>query len=157
MKKLADIVGRGAREALKNRGFGDTRILTEWDKIVGSELACHSMPMRIKYPIHENDPVILQVKVSSGWNLQFSYLEPVILEKIASFFGSRLITKLHILTAPVKQQYAHDKKHETNNEQQSHSEENPFANSLDGIKDLELVGSLTRLGNNIALKGGKND
>ena len=146
MKKLSDALTRATKDVIKTRGFGDTRILTEWATIVGPELARNSLPVRLKYPSHENGEVVLIVKVNSGWTTEFSYMEPLIVEKIATFFGARLVSRLQILnsTLPVSAKTSHILEQELENNFKE--QENPRSFITSGVKDKDLKNALESLG-----------
>lgn len=146
MKKLSDAINQTTKGIIKTRGFGDTRILTEWKNIVGADLANNSMPVRIKYPSHENGEVVLIVKVNSGWTTEFSYMEPLIIEKIATFFGAKLISRLQIMNSPisVNTQTSHKPKQKLENEFKENENSPTFFTQ--GIVDSDLRSALESLG-----------
>ena len=73
---LPEAVGR----AFRRRGFSRARVITDWSSIVGEELARNSQPQKIANGV-------LTVLVTPGHALILQHLEPVILERIATFCG----------------------------------------------------------------------
>ncbi len=106
MRSLKKIVAGEVKAALQHRGFGDTRIITDWDEIAGGRIARFTCPVRVKYSSRMEggrpiESATLVVKVDKCFALEFSYMEQSVLEKIAAYFGYKLIARLQILHAPV--------------------------------------------------------
>lgn len=89
---------RITRPANRKRGFAEQRLLSEWPTIVGSELARHAVPQKM---IHRTDGGSLHLLVESAWATEIQYSEALILERIASFFGHRAVSRLVLHQGPV--------------------------------------------------------
>ncbi len=100
-KSLNTLTERLLRPAGRRRGFAEGRLLADWPLIVGEELASHAIPQKIAR--RGNHPGSLHIITEPAWALELQYMEPVILERIATFFGYRLIARLVIHQAPVPQ------------------------------------------------------
>lgn len=100
-KTLLECIERVAKPAFKKHGFAQARLLTQWGEIVGPLLARHSLPTHLRFPAGEHANGQLSVRVESAFALEFQHLEPVILEKIATYFGYRAVTRLRILQGPL--------------------------------------------------------
>jgi hypothetical protein len=98
---LGDMVARATRPALKKRGFAEERLLLEWNKIVGDEFAHRTAPQKLAHDRHGKQAAVLHIICEPAWAIELQYFEPVILEKIASYFGYRAVERLHITQHPL--------------------------------------------------------
>ncbi len=94
-KPLASEVERIVKPVYHQHGFTEHRILTQWTEVVGRELAAGSAPKKLTFPKGKRDQGVLHVVVSSGARaLELQHMQPVILERIATYFGYRAIEKI---------------------------------------------------------------
>ena len=89
-KTLTQVVG----PVYKKHGFAEHRILTEWRQIVGEELAGCSLPQKLVLPRGRKEGGTLHVLAASGRALELQHLQPVILGKIATYFGYPAVSRL---------------------------------------------------------------
>tara|TARA_R110000787_G_scaffold43688_2_gene107031 strand:+ start:13854 stop:14363 length:510 start_codon:yes stop_codon:yes gene_type:complete len=101
-RAIASLVGKSSRAALVRRGFAQADILTHWPTIVGPNLANCSSPEKLNYSRQKNSEATLRIRVAPGWAPEFQHFEPLIIERINSFFGYRAIAKLQLIQAPIK-------------------------------------------------------
>ncbi|MDP6517507.1 MAG: DciA family protein [Alphaproteobacteria bacterium] len=94
-RRLGAVVPQITLAAFGKRGFAEARVLTDWPRIVGPELAATSCPEKIGRD-HS-----LTVRASSGFALELQHLEPQVLDRIATYFGYRAITRLVIRQGPL--------------------------------------------------------
>ena len=95
-KKLGGIVAKTASTAFAKRGFMESRILTEWERIVGPRIACGCLPEKIVFPRGETRNGTLHLMARPAAALELQHLEPVIREKIAVYFGYQAISRIVI-------------------------------------------------------------
>lgn len=104
-RPLTECLRPATEKSLQRFGFADARLMTDWPKIVGDTLATHSLPVRITRPRGEDDgsepPATLTVQVTPGFAPLIQHQEPMILERIATFFGFRAVAKLRLVQAPL--------------------------------------------------------
>lgn len=80
------------------KGFVEISILTNWDKIVGEELADYSFPQKIDFKREQKNNGILHLQVPSGaFALEIAHREKYILEKINAYFGYNAVSGLKIV------------------------------------------------------------
>ncbi len=91
---LKNIIQKSAPKAFGKRGFAERKLLLEWPKIVGSELAACCMPQKISRDRQGKRAATLHLDVLSGFTLDVQQMEPVILEKISTYIGYRAIERL---------------------------------------------------------------
>lgn len=93
-KELKGFVRPLAKDALKKRGFSEYRLLTEWPEIVGLHLSAVSCPQKISFEMNKKTDGVLHVDVLSVSALEFQHLQPIILERIAAYFGYKAIARI---------------------------------------------------------------
>lgn len=98
LQKAAEVA---TRPAFKKYGIVQARLTTDWTHIVGAVLAQKALPTRIQFPKGHRDRGTLFLDVSTGWALEIQHLEPVILEKISTYFGYRAVERIHITQRPL--------------------------------------------------------
>lgn len=97
-KPLAQDIERILKPVYQQHGFSEHRVLTEWAKVVGRELAAVSAPRKLVFQKGKRENGTLHVTVSSGARaLELQHMQPVILERIAMYFGYRAIEKIVFL------------------------------------------------------------
>lgn len=97
-KSLSAEVEQLVKPVFKAQGFAEHRILTQWDKIVGADLAAGSVPKKLTFPKGQRENGTLHVTVASGARaLELQHMQPMILERIAMFFGYRAISRVVFL------------------------------------------------------------
>lgn len=87
-KKLSIHLNKVLKPILKKNGFANSRIITEWDSIVGAEIAglCH--PLKIVFEGDSKTRGTILISVSNpGAILYLQGMAPVIVEKINGFIG----------------------------------------------------------------------
>ena len=93
--RLAQILPKITREAFRDRGFHQASVLTNWPDIVGSKLAARSCPEKI------SKGGVLTLRVEGPFALEFQHLEPHLLERIATHFGHKAITRISLRQGPM--------------------------------------------------------
>ena len=94
VKDLSRYVLPFAREALRKRGFSEYRLIQNWPQIVGTQLAAVSCPQKISFEMNKKTDGVLHVDVLSASALEFQHLQPIILERIAAYFGYKAIGRM---------------------------------------------------------------
>jgi len=93
-KSLSNTLTEVVKPVYKKHGFAEHRILTEWHLIVGSELAAYSVPQKLVARRGQPEGGTLHVLVASARALELQHLQPMILDKIATYFGYSAVTRL---------------------------------------------------------------
>ena len=102
LRSIAGLVGKNARAALVRRGFAQADILSHWPTIVGPNLSNFSSPEKLSYARQSNKDATLRIRVAPGWAPEFQHFEPLIIDRINSFFGYHAVARLQLIQAPVK-------------------------------------------------------
>ena len=86
------------KQLFGKKGFVEVSILTNWDKIVGKELAQYSFPQKIDFKREQKNNGVLHLQVPSGaFALEIAHREKYILEKINAYFGYNAVNGLKIV------------------------------------------------------------
>ena len=85
---LSSLIGRIASRSFEARGLAAAGIAAEWPAIVGRSVAACSWPERL------GRDGTLRVCVSGPVAVELQHLEPQILERIATYYGYRAVTRL---------------------------------------------------------------
>ena len=90
-----------AKEILGKKGFVETDILTNWQDIIGQELANYTSPTKIDFKPQQRNNGILHLEVPSGaFALEVQHKEKTILQKINTYFGYNAISNIKIIQNP---------------------------------------------------------
>ncbi len=92
-KHIAKSIEPLIKPIYKKHGFAEYRILTEWNKIAGDDLASCSLPQKLTSTRNQHGG-ILHILAASGRALELQHMEPVILDRIATYFGYRAVQKI---------------------------------------------------------------
>ncbi len=150
IKSLSQALDIITRPVFLKRGFAENRIITDWVKIVGEATAACSTPRRLTFAKDKNANGTLYIEVSnSAFATEMVYLETVILEKIACYFGYKAVSRFKILQNPQNTATAPTF---AANKTLSAENTNALELSLAGIGDEELKASLRSLGNSVLLE-----
>ncbi len=95
-RALAAVLPKVTKPLFGARGFVEAGVLTDWPDIVGRPLADHTCPERLGV-----DRVLVVRVESGGGALELRHLEPVVLERIAGYFGYRAVTRLALVQGPL--------------------------------------------------------
>lgn len=93
-KVLGEEINRIVKPVYQQNGFSEHRLLTEWVNVVGADLARYSVPKKLVFPKGKRDQGTLHIGVFPGRALELQHMLPVILERIASYFGYNAVQKL---------------------------------------------------------------
>lgn len=95
-KTLEQCIEPLTRPALKAQGLASSRILTEWESIVGVQMARHTLPEKLSFPPGKKTGGTLVVSTENGFATELQHMQPVILERLATYFGYQAISRIVI-------------------------------------------------------------
>ena len=95
-KTLANCIEPLTRPVLKAQGLAGTRLLTDWGSIVGKSLASHSIPEKLSLPPGKKTGGTLVISVENGFATELQHMQPVILERLAGYFGYQAVNRIAI-------------------------------------------------------------
>ncbi len=99
-QSLGDIVEQSISPMFERKGAVQAKIYSKWSTIVGEGIAQKTSPSKITYAGKEKSIGTLHINVFSADALEISYMEGVLIEKIAVFFGYKAIDKIKIKQKP---------------------------------------------------------
>lgn len=85
---------KAAEPALRKRGFSAVEIITNWREIVGPDLADDASPDRLTFPRDARSQGTLQVAAHGAVALEIQHLEPLIIERINTYFGYGAVCRI---------------------------------------------------------------
>lgn len=87
-----------AQKILGQNGFVETDIITNWEEIIGKQLAQFSFPQKIDFPRDKKNNGCLHLTVPSGaFAVEIKHKEKYILDKINTYFGYNAVSSLKII------------------------------------------------------------
>ncbi len=106
------------QDVFSSRGFGTHQIVSNWQAIVGDELAEMTAPEKLSWtnppPGHHGEngqTAILHLRVEGPVALEIQHMAGQIIERINIYLGAPLIQSLRILQAPLARTAAPIRKH----------------------------------------------
>jgi hypothetical protein len=95
-KSMADLLRTPLSKHQRQRGFAEAKLLTDWHLVVGPMLASVCVPQKLSFAKGKQHGATLHLLCDPAWALEIQYQEPLICEKIASFFGFRAVASLRL-------------------------------------------------------------
>lgn len=95
-KTLAACVEPLTRPALKTQGLAGSRILSDWESIVGPYLFRHTVPEKLSFPRGQKTGGTLVISTENGFATELQHMQPAILERLAVYFGYQAVTRISI-------------------------------------------------------------
>lgn len=93
---MPDLLGRLLDPEAKRRGLAEVRLLTDWTRIIGPEIAGRCQPISL------SRDGLLHLDVSGSAALELQHNELQVVERINTFFGRPTVTRLRLRQAPHK-------------------------------------------------------
>lgn len=148
---VGSVTGKVTRPILGKRGLAEGNLISHWEAIVGSAVAAHALPERIKFPRGRRENGELIVRVASGpFAMQLQHDAPVVIERINSYFGYPAVRTVKIFQAPLPLRRTRTRKPPP--APLSGREESELAHALEGVTDPGLRAALDRLGRSMRQK-----
>ena len=88
---------RTAAPALQKRGFHQSDLISHWEEIVTPEFAIHTSPQKLIFPRGNRTGGILTIRTPAPLALEMQHLEPLLLERVNTFFGYRAVDKIILM------------------------------------------------------------
>ena len=100
-RAIAAVLPKVAEPALRKRGFSAVEIITNWSEIVGPELAQDTSPDRLAFPRGARNQGTLHVTAPGAVALEIQHLEPIIVERINTYFGYGAVNRIALTQGAV--------------------------------------------------------
>lgn len=115
IKAVGSFVPGLTRKAFEKYGFSTATLITDWQPIVGAEMAAWTAPERLKWPRLAGDGeaevensrrggragATLVLRVDQARALDVQYKSKQIIERINAYFGYAAIAELRIIQGPI--------------------------------------------------------
>lgn len=98
---VAAMLSRITDAALRKRGFAQTAVVTNWAEIVGPELAADTAPQKLTFAGKGRGEGTLHVRVSGPLAIELQHMEPLVLDRINTYFGYRAVARLALVQGPL--------------------------------------------------------
>ena len=95
-KTLGDLIEPVTRPVLKAQGLAGSRVLTDWESIVGPQLAKHTLPEKLSFPKGKKTGGTLTISTENGFATELQHMQPLILERMAGYFGYQAVSRIVI-------------------------------------------------------------
>lgn len=150
MVSIAVPADRVTKPVFGRHGFVSGALVVDWAAIVGSAVASHTLPLRIKFPPKERGEGTLEIKVaSSAFATELQHLEPLIVERINGYFGWNAVARLRLRHGPLPPR---ERRHEVAPPEPDAEGAARLNAVLDKVEDPRLREALERLGKYVAAK-----
>ncbi len=140
-RALAALLPKLTKPLYRARGFAEAGVLNDWPDIVGQPLADNTAPERL------NPDGALEVRVGGGWALELQHLEPLVLVRLAGYFGYRAVTRLVLIQGPLPPRPKAARKHRP--KILGKAEKAALKQDLAELDDPNLRAALERLGREV--------
>lgn len=146
LRAIAAEIPRVAGAALGKRGFGEAQLVTQWEAVIGPELAQKLSPERLSFPRGERRNGTLRLRVPSAFATEAQHLEPVLIERINAFFGYGAVARLTFVQGPPLDAAPSAPR----SRPLTQAEQREIEARVAGVADPELRAALQRLGAAVA-------
>src|SRR5271155_3824600 len=79
-----------------------SRIKTDWHLIAGDKVAARTRPVKVTGLRGKNAGALLHLEVEEGFATELQYMEPLLMEKIAVYFGYRAVSGIRFTQVAAK-------------------------------------------------------
>jgi len=135
---MPDLLGRLLDPEAKRRGLAEARLLTEWARVIGPEIASRCQPVSL------SKDGLLHLDVSGSAALELQHNELQVVERINTFFGRPTVARLRLRQAPPKRRALAERAPPP--PALSAEEKETIARSVDTVADEDLRQALKALG-----------
>ncbi len=152
-RSLSGATERLTRRVFGRQGFAVREIVVRWPAIVGQELAAQCCPERLVFAMGKSSGATLHVRVDGALALELQHLEPLVIEKINTYYGYGAVSRLSLHQGPVPKPVSRPQA--VPPRPLTKDEEDRLSDTLEGIADGDLRQALGRLGRSL-LSGGES-
>lgn len=146
VQRLANLLPKEARRVFRQFGFAESAIITRWHEVVGAELSRHSMPLSLKFQRGKRVGGTLHIRVDGPIATELQHLEPVLVEKINTFYGYSAVGKIAIEQGPISPHATRAPRAKTHIDPEAEVE---VQNLVDDTHDEALKEALEALGRTV--------
>lgn len=144
------LLNQRIRNVSERRGFAQTRLLTHWAEVVGSEIAAFARPIKVSYA-REGIGATLTVLVDGARAPELQMMLPTLKDKVNACYGYSAISRIR-LTQTAEQGFGEDTStflHKKPVKSLPQEKQEGLKDALSTIKDDEFRTALELLGKNV--------
>lgn len=138
-RALGDCVDKVTKPVFQKHGIAETRLIRDWERIVGPLVARSAWPHSLTFTKGKSDGGTLTILVTPAFALELQYMETALLERIAAYFGFRAVSRITL------RQWQPPQEKNAPAKVEKKTANTPFTLPV-SIEDPELEAALTALG-----------
>ena len=101
-KSLKSCIDPLVRPVFKAQGLAASKLIAEWEQLVGKELARHTLPLKLTFARDKNHGGTLTVSCTGAYAVTLQHMQPILIERIASYFGYKAVERILIEQRPME-------------------------------------------------------
>jgi hypothetical protein len=105
-KSISKIVDKVAKPFLQKGGYAFATLILDWDKIIGYETANVTKPLKLIFQ-KRDEPQKLVLQVEPAAALMIGFQKGVIIEKITTFYGRKIVGDIVFEQTPLPYKKKH--------------------------------------------------
>jgi hypothetical protein len=148
--KIGGLLNDVTKETFRKRGFAEAKLITDWEVVVGKELAKYSSPIKISFPKGKRESGTLHIRIFGSLATEMQHMEPMIIEKIATYFGYKAVSSIKLKHENIKSSKPERK--DKTIKKTIPIKDIDFGDNLNDIKDKKLRAALEVLGRSVHIK-----
>ena len=153
VRSLGALIPAITRKAVGKRGFATASIITDWERIVGPDLAASSQPDRVSFPKNRRDGGTVYIRAEGPLATELAHLESLVVERINTHFGYRAVERIKLLQVPSRHRTGGMRRMKTEKAKPESpldpEVERDLEHSLEQVADPDLRDLLRRLGRSV--------
>lgn len=154
-RQIGTMIPKLTRRALGRHGFDHVSVITDWDTIVGKDLAACSQPVRLSFPKGQRLGGTLHIRVTGPLAVQLQHMTPVLIERINTHFGYGAVADIRLHQAPIRKKTDQKAQMRRNLPPPPKEALAALDGELSNVEDEEIRAVLRRLGESVLRQ--KND
>ena len=100
-RRAADLVAPDIRRAAEERGFAETRLLTDWPEVAGAQAAAIARPVKVSWPKRQGAGAVLTLLTTGARAPELQMMLPAIRERVNAAYGYAAVGRIDVTqTAP---------------------------------------------------------
>ncbi len=144
-RPVAAVLPKVTRKALGSHGFAHAALITDWNDVVGPEMARVSQPERLSFRQGERRNGTLHIRILGAVATEMQHLAPVVMERVNRYFGFRAVSNLKLRHATTIAPRAKARRPRPQPSAPRDEAARRFAPLLAAVGDSELEDILVRL------------
>lgn len=96
--RLGDLVQKTLDPLVRKRGFASTRLLADWETVVGARIAALGTPEALKFSRGRDAGGTLHIGCTSGDALDLQHFQPQLIERVNAYLGWRAVEAVRLQT-----------------------------------------------------------